>query len=77
MQTCVMHRTKHSPLIVMLRVAECTVVVYCELVAEQVSKLIPSSSLEDGCSTKVVPDVVMFVPFGRVLVMLNSGGGRP
>ena len=60
-----------------LRVAECTGVVYCELVAVQVNKFLPSSSLEDGCSTKVAPDVVMFVPLGRVLVMLNSGVGRP
>ena len=61
----------------MLRVGECTGVLYLELVAEQVSKFLPSSSLEDGCSTKVAPNVVMFVPLGRVLVMLNSGAGRP
>ena len=67
----------HTPTIVMPRVGDCTVVVYCELVAEQVSKFLPSSSLEDGCSTKEAPDVVMFVPLGRVLVMLNSGAGRP
>ena len=59
-----------------LRVAECTGVVYCELVAEQVSKFFPSSSLEDGRSTKVGPNVVLIVLSRRVLVTVNSGHGR-
>ena len=61
----------------MLRVAECIGAGYSELVAEQVNEFVPSSSLEDGCSTKVAPGVVLLVPSGSLLVILNSGGGRP
>ena len=59
-----------------VRGAANTGVVYFELVAEQVSTLLPSSSLEVGCNRKVPPEEVLSVPSASLLVMENSGGGR-
>ena len=71
-----MFSTFNPPLTRIVLVAENTGVLYFELVAEQVSKLSPSSSLEVGCNRKVPPEEVLFVPSASLLVMENSGGGR-
>ena len=65
-----------QPLTRIVRGADNTGVVHFELVAEQVSTLLPSSSLEVGCSRKVPPEVLLFFPLTSLLVMENSGGGR-
>ena len=68
--------TFNLPLTRIVRVADNTGVLYFELVAEQVSTLSPSSSLEVGCNRKVPPKEVLFFPLASLLVMENSGGGR-